>query len=56
MTDFINYLNNNGYNVLIIANAAREGKIKPRNNDLLVCNEVYQQVNKKKWSVGIQMK
>jgi len=47
MTDFINYLNNNGYNVLIIANAAREGKIKPRNNDLLVCNEVYQQVNKK---------
>jgi len=48
MTCFIDYLNEQGYNVLIIANAAREGKIKPRNNDLLVCDAVYERVQRKK--------
>lgn len=44
MTGFINWLNGQGYNVLIIANAAREGSSKPRNNDLIICTEVYDSV------------
>lgn len=47
MTAFINWLNELGYNVLIIANAAREGSEKPRNNDLLICGEVYGRVRDK---------
>ena len=42
MSQFIDYLNDNGYKVLIIANAAREGSRRPRNNDLMVCNAVYE--------------
>jgi len=42
MVRFIDRLNDNGYNVLIIANAAREGSSKPRNNDLMICSEVYE--------------
>ena len=34
--DFITYLNNKGYGVLLVANAAREGKPKLKNNDLPV--------------------
>lgn len=47
MTKFINYLNNKGYGVLIIANAARKGKIKAKNNDLVVCQKVYDQIANK---------
>lgn len=47
MTQFINWLNEKDYNVLIIANAAREGSAKPRNNDLLICGEVYNSVRDK---------
>ncbi len=42
MTNFIDRLNKRGYNVLIIANAAREGSEKPRNNDLMICSAVYE--------------
>lgn len=47
MTRFIDRLNERGFNVLLIANAAREGSEKPRNNDLLICNEVYEAVSNK---------
>ncbi len=47
MTQFINWLNDQDYNVLLIANAAREGSTKPRNNDLLICTEVYNAVRDK---------
>lgn len=47
MTQFINWLNEKGYYVLLIANAAREGSEKPRNNDLLICSEVYESVRDK---------
>lgn len=47
MSQFIDYLNDNGYKVLIIANAAREGSRRPRNNDLMVCNAVYEKVQNK---------
>jgi coenzyme F420-reducing hydrogenase beta subunit/polysaccharide pyruvyl transferase WcaK-like protein len=42
MTDFIDYLNETGFSVLMIANAARIGSSKSRNNDLLVCGDVYE--------------
>lgn len=41
MVQFIDYLTRSGYHVLLIANAARMGKEKPRNNDLIVCQAVY---------------
>jgi len=44
MVDFINGLNARGYNVLIIANAARINSQKPRNNDLMICDAVYDAV------------
>lgn len=47
MTQFINWLNEKEYNVLLIANAAREGSVKPRNNDLIICSEVYDAVRDK---------
>ena len=47
MTQFVNRLNDSGSNVLIIANAAREGSEKPRNNDLIICGEVYEGVRDK---------
>ncbi|SDI06331.1 polysaccharide pyruvyl transferase family protein [Desulfosporosinus hippei] len=47
MIGFVDFLNEKDYNVLIIANAAREGKTKPRNNDLLVCDAVYEGVRQK---------
>ena len=37
MIQFINWLNEQDYNVLLIANAAREGSEKPRNNYLIIC-------------------
>ncbi len=47
MTGVINYLNRHGYNVLIIANAARLNSNKPRNNDLMVCDSVFSYVKDK---------
>ena len=47
MTEFINFLNGLGYKVLIIANAARLGSEKTRNNDLMICDRVYDLVSDK---------
>ena len=47
MGEFIDYLNSLGYNVLIIANAARINSVKPRCNDLCVCDQVYNKVSDK---------
>lgn len=47
MAQFVNWLNEQDYNVLLIANAAREGSAKPRNNDLIICTEVYNAVRDK---------
>lgn len=47
MIQFTDWLNSQGYNVLLIANAAREGSQKPRNNDLMICTEVYEAVQNK---------
>ena len=47
MEQFIDWLNEQNYSVLIIANAAREGSEKPRNNDLMICGEVYNSVKNK---------
>ncbi len=44
MVDFIDALNKRGYPVLIIANAARIHSQKPRNNDLMICDAVYDEV------------
>ncbi len=42
MIDFIDMLGERGYHVLIIANGARIGSTKPRNNDLMICDAVYE--------------
>ena len=47
MVDFIDYLTDNGYKVLIIANAARIKSEKPRNNDLMVGDDIYSRVKNK---------
>ncbi len=47
MIRFTDWLNSQGYNVLLIANAAREGSQKPRNNDLMICTEVYEAARNK---------
>lgn len=47
MSDFIEYLNNRGYKVLIIANAARLGSEKARNNDLMAGDAIYEKVTDK---------
>jgi len=47
MIDFIEYLNKKGYSVLLIANAARINSQKFRNNDLPICDEVYDGVKNK---------
>ncbi|NLW79541.1 MAG: polysaccharide pyruvyl transferase family protein [Ruminococcaceae bacterium] len=41
MTQFVDALTDRGFGVLLIANAARLGSEKNRNNDLLVCDDVY---------------
>ena len=41
MIRFVTELLNRGYHVLIIANSARIHSDKPRNNDLMICREVY---------------
>ncbi len=45
MVQFIDGLNERGYHVLIIANAARIHSQKPRNNDLMICDAVYDAVS-----------
>lgn len=47
MIDFIEKLNQSGYKVLIIANGARIHSQKPRNNDLMICDAVYEDVKHK---------
>lgn len=47
MLKFIKYLQKKGYGVLIIANAARKGNDKHKNNDLIVCNKVYKRIRNK---------
>lgn len=47
MVQFAERLIAHGYKVLIIANAAREGSVKPRNNDLIICTEVYAAIQDK---------
>lgn len=44
MVGFANGLIRRGYSVLLIANAARIRSRKPRNNDLLVCDAVYERL------------
>lgn len=41
MVDFIAYLNQKGYGVLMIANAARIHSEKPRNNDLMIGDAIF---------------
>lgn len=47
MTEFVVHLIAAGYSVLMIANAACEDSIRPRNNDLPICNEVYAKIRDK---------
>ncbi len=47
MVDFIDYLTEHGYKVLIIANAARINSVKPRNNDLIVGDDIFSRVKNK---------
>jgi len=47
MVDFINYLTDRGYGVLLIANAARLGNNNSRNNDLQICDAVYNAISNK---------
>ena len=44
MVSFINWLNSKGYNVVLIANAARVNSEKSRNNDLMVGDAIYADV------------
>ncbi|MBE5870353.1 MAG: polysaccharide pyruvyl transferase family protein [Lachnospiraceae bacterium] len=47
MVKLIGYLNEEGYKVLMIANAARINSEKPRNNDLMVGDAIYQALSDK---------
>lgn len=47
MIQFVDALNEKGYPVLLIANAARIHSQKPRNNDLMVGDEIYQGITDK---------
>ncbi|MBO4591035.1 MAG: polysaccharide pyruvyl transferase family protein [Eubacterium sp.] len=47
MADFIRWLNSEGYKVLIIANAARIESEKTRNNDLMICDKIYDSLEDK---------
>lgn len=44
MVSFVNYLNDSGYHVILIANAARINSEKSRNNDLLVGDAIYNDI------------
>ncbi len=45
MVDFITYLNQKGYGVLMIANAARIHSEKPRNNDLMIGDAIFESLS-----------
>lgn len=47
MVEFVEYLNKAGYPVLMIANAARINSEKPRNNDLMVGDAIYEALSNK---------
>jgi len=47
MVELIEYLTQNGYKVLMIANAARINSEKPRNNDLMVGDAIYNALSEK---------
>lgn len=47
MAEFIRYLNQKGYGVLMIANAARINSEKSRNNDLIIGDAIYEAVSEK---------
>ncbi|MCR5736190.1 MAG: Coenzyme F420 hydrogenase/dehydrogenase, beta subunit C-terminal domain [Eubacterium sp.] len=47
MVSFVDYLNEQGYNVMLIANAARINSEKSRNNDLMVGDAIYEAVKNK---------
>ena len=47
MIQLVDYLNEKGYPVLLIANAARINSEKPRNNDLMVGDAIYEGVANK---------
>ena len=52
MAAFTNRLNSQGYNVILIANAARINSEKSRNNDLIVGDAIYEAIsdkNKVRW-------
>lgn len=52
MVSFVNWLNDRGYNVILIANAARINSEKSRNNDLMVGDAIYEGIadkNKVRW-------
>ncbi|MCI8682000.1 MAG: hypothetical protein HFH50_03225 [Lachnospiraceae bacterium] len=45
MADFISCLNQKGYGALMIANAARINSAKPRNNDLMIGDAIYESLS-----------
>jgi coenzyme F420-reducing hydrogenase beta subunit len=47
MTQFTQYLNDRGYGVLLIANAARQGVCKLKNNDLPIGDALYSRIQDK---------
>lgn len=47
MIQLVDYLNSQGYPVLLIANAARIHSQKPRNNDLMIGDAIYEGIAKK---------
>ena len=47
MQEFTDYLTDKGYHVLFIANAARINSTKTRNNDLMICDAVFDGVKNK---------
>ena len=47
MVELIEYLNSEGYKVFMIANAARINSDKPRNNDLMVGDAIYEALTDK---------
>lgn len=47
MVEFIEYLNKRGYGVFMLANAARIHSEKPRNNDLMIGDAIYEAIEDK---------
>lgn len=47
LAGFVNELIKRGYRILIFANSAREGSTNTRNNDLMLCNELFGMIHEK---------